>query len=251
LALLKRLSPIRILLFLATYIRARAEVAYALRTGSISSGEPCADTLNPCLIPSVLQGDWTDRVVAEIDQDGYILAADARDAAFFGANQSMHPKRYNRIQIVLRGRRIYLRKSFITAWRPNNKMAAILDPLRWSFYLEAAALLRLRGLNGVPRIRRIEARNGAFEMDYIWGRDLRQILSAGRKINDEEIDRSFDALLASENGISRQVSTVLSGMVERGVIYRDVTPANTVIAECSQRLYIIDFQDALLRARRI
>ena len=248
--LLKRLSPIRILRKTRAYIRARAEVSHA-RLLPISSGEPCADTLSPLLIPSVLQGDWTDRVVAEIDLDGYVLAADACDAAFFGTNQSMHPKRYNRIQIVLRGRRIYLRKSFITAWRPNNKMAAILDPLRWSFYLEAAALLRLRGLSGVPRIRRIEERNGAFEMDYIWGRDLRHILSAGRKINDDEIDHSFDALLASDNGISRQISTVLSGMVERGVIYRDVTPANTVIAECSQRLYIIDFQDALLRAKRI
>jgi hypothetical protein len=59
-----------------------------------------------------------------------------------------------------------------------------------------AGLLRLRGLNGVPQIRRIEARNGAIEMNYIWGRDLRQILSAGRKINDEEIYRSFKALLA-------------------------------------------------------
>ena len=130
-------------------------------------------------------------------------------------------------------------------------MAAILDPLRWGFYLEAAALLRLRGVSGVPPIRRIEARNGAFEMDYIWGRDLRQILSAGRNIDDEEIDRSFDALLASDDEISRQVKAVLSGMIERGVTYRDVTPANTVIAECSQRVYIIDFQDALLRARKI
>jgi hypothetical protein len=58
-------------------------------------------------------------------------------------------------------------------------------------------LLRLRGLSGVPRIRRIEARNGAFETDYIWGRDLRQVFSVGRKINDEEIYRSFEALLAS------------------------------------------------------
>jgi len=250
LALLKRLSPIRILLILGTYIRARAEVASALLT-AISSGEQGADTLNPCLIPSVLQGDWTDRVVAEIDQDGYVLAADERDVAFFGVNQSMHPKRYNRIQIVLRGRRIYLRKSFITGWRPNNKMAAILDPLRWGLYVEAAALLRLRGLNGVPRITRIEARNGVIEMDYVWGRDLRQILSAGRKIDDEEIYRSFKALLASDNEISRQVSTILSGMVERGVIYRDLKPPNAIIAECSHRLYIIDFQDALLRAGKI
>jgi serine/threonine protein kinase len=199
----------------------------------------------------VLRGDWTDRVVAEIDQDGYVIAADERDTAFFGTNQSMHPMRYNRVQVVLRGGRIYLRKSFISAWRPNNKMAAILDSLRWGFYLEAAALLRLRGLNGVPQIRRIEARNGAIEMDYIWGRDLRQILSAGRKINDEEIYRSFKALLASDNEISRQVRAILSGMVERGVIYRDLKPPNALIAECSHRLYIIDFQDALLRARKI
>ena len=246
---MKRLSPIRILSKTRAYIRARAEVAHTLHT-AISPGEQCEDTLSSCLIPSVVQGDWADRVVAEIDQDGFLIAADERDAAFFGANQSRHPRRYNRLQIVLRGRRIYLRKSFITAWRPNNKMAAILDPLRWSFYLEAAALLRLRGVSGVPPIRRIEARNGAFEMDYIWGRDLRQILSAGRNIDDEEIDRSFDTLLASDHEISRQVNAVLSGMVERGVTYRDVTPANTVIAECSQRVHIVDFQDALLRARK-
>jgi hypothetical protein len=249
-ALFKRLSPIRIFLVLGTYIRARAEVASA-RFAAISSGEQGADTLNPCLIPSMLQGDWTDRVIAEVDQYGFVFAADARDAAFFGANQSMTPKRYNRIQIVLRGRRIYLRKSFIWGSRPNNKMAALLpNALRWGFYVEAAALLRLRGFNGVPRIRRIDARKGVIEMDYIWGRDLHQILSAGRKINEEEIYRSFEALLASDKEISRQNSTTLSGMVERGVVYRDLKPANMIIAECSQRLYVIDFQDALLRARK-
>jgi hypothetical protein len=225
-----------------------------LLTASISSGDPSADTLPPCLIPSVLQGDWTDRVIAEVDQDGYVFAADERDAALFGAIQLMHPRRYNRIQIVLRGRRIYLRKSFISGCRPN-KMAAILDRLRWAFYIEAAALLRLRRLNGVPRIRRIEARNGAIEMDYIWGRDLRQILSAGREIIDEEIFdeeiySSFESLLASDNEIARQFSTLLSDMVERGVIYRDLTPANLVLAEYSNRLYIVDFQDALLRFPR-
>jgi tRNA A-37 threonylcarbamoyl transferase component Bud32 len=108
-------------------------------------------------------------------------------------------------------------------------------------------LLRLRELNGVPRIRRIEARKGAIEMDYILGRDLRQILSAGRKIIYEEIERSFRALLASENEISRQISAILNGLVERGVIHRDVHAANFIVAERSNRLYIIDFQVSHLR----
>jgi hypothetical protein len=39
-------------------------------------------------------------------------------------------------------------------------------------------------------------------------------------------------------------------MVERGVIYRDVTPANFVVVERSNRLYIVDFQGALVRERK-
>jgi hypothetical protein len=139
---------------------------------------------------------------------------------FFGANRSTHPRRYNRIQIVLREGRIYLRKSLISGCH-SHKVDAVLHRLRWNFYIEAAALLRLRGLNGVPPIRRIEARNGAIEMDCIWGRDLRQILSAGRKITDEEIYNeeiycSFVSLLASDSEISGQFSTLLSDVVERG-----------------------------------
>jgi predicted Ser/Thr protein kinase len=234
------------LLSAGAYIRARVEVAYALLTGSISSGEQSEDTLRPFLIPSVHQGDWTDRVIAEIDQDGRTFAADECDTPFFGGNQPMRSRRYNRVQIVLRGRRIYLRKSLISNRRSTLK-AAILDSLRWGFYIEAAALLRLRGLSGVPRIRRVEPLSGAIEMDYILGRDLRQILSAGRGIIYAEIERSFKALLASDNEIASQIRTLLNGLVERGVIHRDVHAANFIVAERSNRLYIVDFQVSHLR----
>ena len=40
--------------------------------------------------------------------------------------------------------------------------------LRWGMYIEAAALLRLRGAPGFPGFRRIDPQLGILEMDFVW-----------------------------------------------------------------------------------
>lgn len=86
-------------------------------------------------------------------------------------------------------------------------------------------------------------------MDYIWGRDLRQILSAGQKISYPAIEKSFQTLLAGDSDISRQIRSAVDALLSAGVIHRDLHPANFVLATGSKRLYVIDFQVADIRPR--
>lgn len=129
----------------------------------------------PELIPSIAAGDRNDRDLAEIDQDGFLFAADERDRSLFNNRARVAPRRH-RMQIVFREGVVCVRKSRV--WQQRDGLRGrLLEVLRFDFYLEAAALLRLRGLAYVPAIRRIDGSDGVIEMDYIWGRDLRHILA--------------------------------------------------------------------------
>ena len=231
------------------YVSARLQVTYASLTRRIASAKQCEDTLAAALIPSVVLGDCRNRVLAEIDQDGFAFAVDQRDARFFNTKASMTPRRHHRIQIVLRGGAVYLRKSVIRKRHPKI-LDRIYDFLRWEFYIETAALLRLRELVCVPTIRRIDYRNGSIEMDYILGRDLRQVLANGNDgIAYEEISRSFSALFAGgyQSGILTQITAIVSAVVRHGVIPRDVHPANFIQGQQSKKLYMVDFNLVHLR----
>jgi hypothetical protein len=175
------------------YVIARLEVTYAVLRGRIASVNQCEDALSVSLIPSVALGDCSDRVIAEIDQDGFTFAVDGRDRELFTTRATRTARRHHRIQIVLRGGAVHIRKSVIRK-RSRKILGRLLDFLQWEFYMETAALLRLRRLVCVPTIRRIDCRDGIIEMDYIWGQDLRQILANGSdEIAYNEISRSFSA----------------------------------------------------------
>ena len=230
------------------YLIARLQVTYAFCARRITSDNQCEDTLAISEIPTVALGDCRNRVLAEIDQDGFAFAVDSRDSAFFNTRTFVNTRRHHRIQIVLRNGAIYLRKSII-----RNRCAAmsgrIRDYLRWEFYIETAALLRLRGLLCVPAIRRIDYRNGAIEMDYILGRDLRQILAHGSdKIVYDEISHSFSALIADhQNELSTQVTEIVAAVIGHGVIPRDIHAANFIQGQRSKKLYMVDFNLVHLR----
>jgi tRNA A-37 threonylcarbamoyl transferase component Bud32 len=131
----------------------------------------------------------------------------------------------------------------------NGIIASIREIVRWEFYLEAAALLRLRGLAGAPTIRRIDPGRGVIEMEYIWGQDLRQAFADGKtEIDYECVFRTFSDLVASrDNEISRQVAELLTSVSRRGVIPRDVHAANFIRAWRSEKLYLVDFNLVYLR----
>jgi tRNA A-37 threonylcarbamoyl transferase component Bud32 len=231
------------------YVSARLQVKYTSLTRRIASDKRCEDTLAPALVPSVVLGDCRNRVLAEIDQEGFAFAVDQRDTVFFNTKTSMNPRRHHRIQIVLTEGAVCLRKSIIRK-RHTKILDRIYDFLRWEFYIETAALLRLRELACVPTIRRIDYSNGSIEMDYIWGRDLRQILANGKDgISCEEISRSFSALFAGgcQSGISTQITATISTVMRHGVIPRDIHAANFIQGQQSKKLYMIDFNLVHLR----
>jgi hypothetical protein len=225
------------------YLAGRVCVLWAVMGRRIESAVSHEDMLPVSFIPSFALGDWRDRVLAEIDQDGFAFAVDPLDAEVFNSKPAMTARKHHRIQIVLRAGRVSLRKAPV-----NKPCGNILDRvfafLKWEFYIETAALLRLQGLGCVPTVRRIDVRERAIEMDYIWGRDLRQILADGaQEIPYEEISRSFSVLAARESRdeIWGQVAEVVAKIVGRGVIPRDVHAANFVLGRRSRRLYMVDF----------
>src|SRR4051812_29619377 len=66
-------------------IRARGEVLASLRSssGEVPAAGPLDDALPPSAIPSVAAGCFDDRVLAEVDQDGFAFATSPTDVPFF------------------------------------------------------------------------------------------------------------------------------------------------------------------------
>lgn len=160
----------------------------------------------------------------------------------------MVPRRHHRIQIIFSGGVVRIRKRRLRNQQPNRR-GRVLDVLQFGFYLEAAALLRLRAWPTVPAVWRINRREGTIEMDYIWGRDLRHILADGADpISYDELAREFAGLIGkTESPISKQVAHLVLNISQHGVLHRDLSAANFVRGHRSQQLYIVDFSLVYLR----
>ena len=230
------------------YLVARVEVSWALLTGQIRSIKRCGDSLPPELVPSVAAGNRNDRDLAEIDQNGIAFAVDSRDEELFNCRARMVPRRHHRIQIIFSGGVVRLRKCRLRK-QQRSLRGRVLELLQFGFYLEAAALLRLRALPAVPAIWRINPREGSIEMDYIWGRDLRHILADYTDpINYDEVAREFAGLVANtENPASKRVVQLVIDTFRHGVLHRDLSAENFIRGHRSQQLYIVDFSLVQLR----
>lgn len=203
------------------------------------------DCLLPEFVPS-LQPDGIrgseERVLAEVDQDGFIFAVDARDRDVFHRREWMVPRRDHRIQIVWVNGAMRLRKTFL--YKEKGALGWLRRHLQWGLYLEAASLLRLQGIGGVPVVRKVSPNEGVIEMDYIWGRDFRQIFGDGSPhIDYDKVSKKFEELCsgALETAVSRKVAELVERVISRGVIPRDLHAANFILALLSQRLYLVDF----------
>lgn len=229
------------------YAVARWEVTSALCANKLAGSLAFEDGLPPELIPSVSLRGLQDRVLAEIDQDGYLFAADEHDEPFFNKRKRMVPRTHHRVRIVLSSGAVRLQKSAVR--RATNAAGRLRDYLQWEFYMEAAALLRLRGVTGVPLIRRLDVREGMIEMDYIWGQDLRQIFAGNRsEIDYDQISRIFGESLADQTSpLSRDAANLVARAASSGVIARDLPAGNFVRAFRSQSLYLVDFNLIYLR----
>src|SRR5438552_9817071 len=161
-------------------LKAKGEVHAALRSGGVVPASPSIDdALRAEQIPSVGAGDREDRVLAEIDQDGFAFAADALDESFFNRRLRRKPRQMNLIDIVLIEGHVCIRKRIrelrLGARRWGNRPVPAKEwayrglwaSLGLYFYSEAAALLRMSDLPFVPKLRCIDFADRALYLDYV------------------------------------------------------------------------------------
>lgn len=274
-ALRKRLGPgwerirrsVRVPFFggLIRAARLRLEVWQQLRQGRLRfNPPPTADVLQASAVPSVAQGNEKDRVLAEIDQDGFAFATDPRDVSVFNRRLRKLPRRRYRLDVVLRHGKVYLRKQFRRQPLSAGWGVWWYSRLSLLFYTEAVALLRLRDLPGVPSVREIDFRRRALYLDYVQGANLRQLLAdSGAVVHDLDLaaDPDLSRLRPTERdrreiALYRQVCgdrhrqdarELVLAMHRLGVAPQDVRFGNLLIGGRTDRLYWIDFERARFR----
>lgn len=227
---------------LMLYVVARAEVL--LRSSSLRKAMPASpDELPAAALCSVRRGDTSDRRIAEVDQQGYIFALDPVDQPQFHTSSVKEPRRHSEILVILREGRVCVRKSLLPPLAATFR-ARFLHALGWSFYLEAAALLRLRGLDGVPKLLRVDTRARALEMEYIRGSDIRQeIIGSTGAHSCASVDRIFrQRLRAKDDNLGDPVRDLLRSVMRRGVVPTDIHAANFIRGKETGRLYLVDYQ---------
>jgi hypothetical protein len=235
---------------ISLYLLARVEVLIARITRKLhSSGLPSPDRLPPQEIPSVALGELQDRVLGEIDQEGFIFARDPRDAPFFNRRSQKIPRRHRPLLLVLRDRIVCVEKgpqgNCKTGIRHRIQCA-----LGWEFYLEAAALLRLQGLPFIPRLLGIDTRRRIIRLEFIWGETLYHAIAQGQ-VSYDEIQHSFATMLRdSASATGAEILRMLNSMADRRVTQLDVNAANFIRGRFTQTLYTIDFHLVHLRPVR-
>jgi tRNA A-37 threonylcarbamoyl transferase component Bud32 len=225
------------------------------------------DTLAPSLIPSVVLRGTADRVLAEVDQDGFAFACDPVDIPFFNRRASRLPRHRSRVEVVLRAGAVVLRKQHLDPVGRDVR-SWVWRRLGLNFYTEVAALSRLQGLPCVPQLREFHPHSRTLFMDFIWGENLRHRLAATgcpifnveldsdpmlRSLSDaERVHREFLlwSTLSEAARNRRALQDSMAAIHERGVAHRDLHLANVIIGNVTGQPYWIDFEVAHLRAHR-
>lgn len=264
-SLLKRCSQVRMLRGLVAYLTSRAEVIGALRQGALDyAGDPSPDALQSTAIPSVQVHGMHDRTLAEIDQDGFAFAVDPLDRTFFNRRSHKQPRWRYRIEIVLHDQRVCIRKQLLgfPPWRQSFQ-ERFWNCLGAPFYIEAAVLIRLRHVAGIPRLRGIDRAARTLYIDYIAGETLRHCLErAGEMVlnidcrthpvlsqlsDTARVRREF-ALLHKVVGTRYhpQIMDLALAMEHHGVAPLDIHLSNLLIGATSRKVYWIDMEYAWL-----
>ncbi|WP_437280339.1 hypothetical protein WME90_07200 [Sorangium sp. So ce375] len=221
---------------------------------------PVPDAVTPSEIPSVAELGPGDRVLAELDQDGFAFALHPADVAFFNRRSEKMPRLRYSLHIVLRGGYVCVRKRFVGQPRNAPIEAHVFALLGLFFYNEAAALFRLRDLPSVPRIRDINLVTRTLYLDYVRGQTLQhQVAERGQKVLDidlaplgqlfdpERDKREIEAFTSGGGETYRgRIEEIVRAMNTRGVAPLDVKLGNVLIGEKTGALYWIDFERAAL-----
>ncbi len=256
---------------LKNLLASRAEVLGALGRG-LGDAPGADDAVRPDDVPSVATRGAGDRVLAEIDHDGFAFAACAEDAPFFEGRATRLRRQGNLVDVVLDGGRVRLRKRFrapsLSAVLPGQLR---ITPREWAlrnvwrlgaahFYGEVAALLRLRDLPFVPQLRQVDVRARTLWTDYLAAGSLRhEAARAGEPVHDadlppgvagsgDELDRREGRLLdaVAGTGWRGEVAAMAREINRRGVVPLDIKLGNFLRGRRSGRLYWIDFERSRL-----
>ncbi len=260
-------------------IRARGEVLASLRSsyGEVPAAGPLEDALQPSAIPSVAAGCFDDRILAEVDQDGFAFATSPLDVPFFDRRARRTPRQQNLVDIALVDGVVCVRKRYrglrLGARRWGTQPVPFRERVQrsvWAclgmyLYTEAAALLRLRDLPFVPRLRRIDFADRALYMDYVPGENLRaHAAKCGAAVHDsdlkaahvhgfsaQDLERREVALLdrAGVGNFRREIAAMTREINARGVAPMDIKLGNFILGATTGRLYWIDFEISRLASQ--
>src|SRR4051812_11026927 len=254
--------------------RARAEVLATLRAfgDAVPPAPSLPDALPAQSIPSVASGRYEDRVLAEIDQDGYAFAAEPIDEPYFNRRAHRRPRQMNLIDIALVDGHVCVRKRFrgfrvgARRWGDRSVPASewayrsLWVSLGFFLYSEAAALLRMHDLPFIPKLRRLDIAERSLYVDYVQGLDLRSQAAAvtGKPVHDHDLaaDPELSALSAGDLGrrevalldqavgadYRAEIAEMAREINARGVAPLDIKLGNFIRGASSGRLYWIDFE---------
>lgn len=233
---------------LASYVLARVEVLAWTRRAQPDDRAPCADHLPAAMVPSVRAGDTQDRVLATFDQHGGCHAADPRDVPLFGPVDGGVPRHGHAVQVVLVHGTVRVRKRVVPP-APVAGRGRLLHYLQMDFFLEAAALVRLRTHPDVPPLRTLDVRARVIEVDYAWSRDVRRELAAADGTTSEALLAArFAALVrGGDAALSSWLPRAAAAVVRAGVAPLDMHAGNLLRGLRTGRFYLVDFNFVALR----
>jgi hypothetical protein len=231
----------------------RMEVKRAVRDRSfVSPRLPSPDAVLLKDIPSVERLGAADRVLAEIDQDGYEFPVHPIDASFFKQRDVRLPRVRYQISVVLRSGAVCLSKRFVR--QPLS--AGVRDWLKslfgLNFYTEAAALIRLKNSDAAPRVVDIDLRSRTIYREFIRGEACRQLL-ARQGLVTEDVDIQYGSASKRSKRPTPLIPAVASlapakALVQKinaeGVVLLDVKLGNIVLGDKTRAMYWIDFETA-------
>jgi hypothetical protein len=215
--------------------------------------------------------------VAEIDHDGFAFAVAPEDEACFNRRSRANVRQQHQLRIVSHRGRVCVRKEFraprLGALRFGDRKVSAREwahrslwvHLGLPFYNEVAALLRLRDLPFVPKLRGVDVERRVLYIDYIAGQSLRhRAAESGEPVHDAdlpragvaalsavELDRREIALLDRVEGSAYrgEIADMASQINKRGVAPLDIKLGNFLRGQATGRLYWIDFELCRLRSQ--
>jgi hypothetical protein len=237
--------------------RMRAEVYDAVLRSTVPVlSAPPPDALRPTDVPSVKELGAGDRVLAEIDQDGYAFAIHPADIELFNRREQQLPRIRYGLSIVLREGEVLVEKRFNRGrWYGLSIGHYLFGQLELPFFNEAAALVRLRQVEGVPRLRHIDLARRRLYVDYIHGTTLQRLVAekgapildadgAGHGGADEQHQHERElAGYAPEREAHREpIERLFHAIVAAGVAPVDIKLGNVVVGAKTGAHYWIDFE---------